>query len=89
MKIEIALPYIAEIEAAGFNLAADHPMYWIALAGYTYCKLYKACQDASGQIIMPAIGHLDEVATAMSTFSTEQQALINSIYPLYEPEEEP
>jgi hypothetical protein len=82
-QVEIALPYIAEIEASGFNLEGDNELYWIALAGYVYCRLYEAIQG-TGVVVIEAPGHVAEVADAISALTTEANTLISEIYDLYD-----
>jgi len=83
MIVEIDLPYIAEIEATGFNVATDHPLYFVALAGYIYCKVYQEAQNELATLIMPKEGHIADVQGKLDDFTTEQQALIDEIYPLF------
>ena len=83
-QVEIALPYIEEIDAAGFGLETDNELYWIALAGYVYCRLYKAIQANGGVVVIEATGHVAEVADAISALTTEANTLISEIYDLYD-----
>jgi hypothetical protein len=83
-QVEIALPYIEEIDAAGFNVETDNDLYWIALAGYVYCKTYEEIRANGGVVVIEATGHVAEVSDAIAALTTEANTLISEIYDLYD-----